>query len=270
MSVDWLELGGTVCVVTGAGGGIGCAISESLARLGAKVVAIDRDAGAAERTASAIIAEGGAAVAIAADIADLDSVEVARARAEQVFGSCQVLVNNAAVVRNAPMADLSLSDWNTVIGVNLTGYFICSQVFGRGMRSAGKGSVVHIASIAGSLPQPTSGAYSVSKAGLMMLSKNLALEWGQDGVRSNVVSPAMVLTPLSEVIYRDPEVKAKRESIVPVRRIGAPQDIANAVCFLASDRASYVSGQEILVDGGWSAAMLAMIPRPGFDQPYKE
>ena len=87
------------------------------------------------------------------------------------------------------------------------------------------------------------------------------------GIRSNVVSPAMVLTPMSEVIYRDPEIRARRELAVPVRRIGMPQDIADAVCFLASPRAGYVSGQEILCDGGWSTTLLATVPRPGFDQP---
>lgn len=89
------------------------------------------------------------------------------------------------------------------------------------------------------------------------------------GVRSNVVSPAMVITPMSEAIYRDPSVKAIRENAVPVRRIGQPQDIADAICFLASDRASYVSGQELLVDGGWSTALLTTVPRPGFDLPKK-
>jgi NAD(P)-dependent dehydrogenase (short-subunit alcohol dehydrogenase family) len=269
MAGDWLSIAGKTCVVTGAGGGIGRAIAESLAKVGGKVMVLDRDSPSGEKTAELIRSNGGKAVSIASDITDPQSVETARKATEEAFGRCDVLVNNAALVRNGPLADLSLADWNAVIGVNLTGYFICSQIFGRTMREAGAGSIIHVASLSGSLPQPTSGAYSVSKAGVLMLSMNLALEWGEKGVRSNVVSPAMVLTPLSEAIYKDPAVRAKREGVVPVRRIGTPQDIADAVCFLASDRASYVSGQDIVVDGGWSVGMLAMVPRPGFDQPKK-
>ena len=185
---------------------------------------------------------------------------------EDEFGACGVLVNNAALIRNGPLSELSLSDWNAVISVNLTGFFICSQVFGKQMRARGKGAIVNVASVAGSVPQPNSGAYSASKAGVMMLSRHLALEWGEHGIRSNVVSPAMVITPMSESIYKDAEVKAKRESVVPMRRIGMPDDIAAAVLYLASDLSDYVSGQEIIVDGGWTSALLSTVPRPGFDK----
>jgi NAD(P)-dependent dehydrogenase (short-subunit alcohol dehydrogenase family) len=267
LAEDWLGIDGKVAVVTGAGGGIGRAIAQTLAASGCKVAVLDRDVESARETVRLVGEGGGTALAVEADISDPQSVEKAAARIEEALGPCSVLVNNAALLRNGPLAELSLSDWNAVLGVNLTGFFICSQVFGRGMMECGGGSIVHVSSMSGTYPQPTSGAYSVSKAGVMMLSKNLALEWGPKGVRSNVVSPAMVFTPMSEVIYRDPEIRARREGIIPVRRIGMPQDIADAICFLASDRASYVTGQEILVDGGWSAALLAMVPRPGFDQP---
>jgi len=270
MSGDWLDIGGRVCVVTGAGGGIGRSIAESLAQAGGKVAVLDRDSRTGEETVAQIRGKGGEAIALECDITDAESVGRARKATEEAFGRCTVMVNNAALVRNGPLSELSLADWNAVINVNLTGFFVCSQIFGRSMLDNGGGSIIHVASLSGSYPQPTSGAYSVSKAGVLMLSKNLALEWGEKGVRSNVVSPAMVLTPMSEVIYKDPAVKAKREGVVPVRRIGKPQDIADAICFLASDRASYVSGQEILVDGGWSTAILATVPRPGFDQPKKD
>jgi NAD(P)-dependent dehydrogenase (short-subunit alcohol dehydrogenase family) len=269
MNRDWLNIAGRVCVVTGAGGGIGRTIAQSIADAGGKVCVVDRDIPAAKETVAQIASSGGTAVAIECDITDASSVERANNEAEKAFGQCTVLVNNAALVRNGPLAELSLADWNALLNVNLTGFFICSQIFGRGMRQNGGGSIVHVSSLAGSFPQPTSGAYSVSKAGVLMLSRHIALEWGEMGIRSNVVSPAMVITPMSEVIYRDPAVKAMREKAVPVRRIGQPQDIADAICFLASDRASYVSGQEILVDGGWSAALLTTVPRPGFDLSKK-
>lgn len=266
MNVDWLDIGKRVCVVTGAGGGIGRTIAGALAAAGAAVAVLDRDGETAERTAAEIRAADGAATAIRCDIADPQSVAAAERAVEAAFGPAGILVNNAALLRNGPLAELSLEDWNAVVSVNLTGFFLCSQIFARTMARNGGGSIVHVASLSGSFPQPNSGAYSVSKAGVLMLSRNLALELGEKGIRSNVVSPAMVLTPMSEVIYSDPVVRAKRESVVPLRRIGTPQDIADAVCFLASDRSGYVSGQEIVVDGGWSSAMLAMVPRPGFDR----
>lgn len=269
MNGDWLGLAGVTCVVSGSGSGIGRAIAAQIGAVGGQVVVLDLDGEKAADSAAAIVKTGGKAISVRADIANPASVEEAARVAEKAFGPCKVLVNNAALVRNGALADLSINDWNAVLSVNLTGFFISSQVFGRQMMAGGGGSIVHIASMSGTYPQPTSGAYSVSKAGVLMLSKNLALEWGDKGIRSNVVSPAMVLTPMSEVIYKDQAVKAKRESIVPVRRIGMPDDIAEAVLFLASGRSSYVSGQEILVDGGWSSALLAMVPRPGFDQPKK-
>ena len=269
MNKDWLNIGGRVCVVTGAGGGIGRTIAQSMADAGCNVAVVDRDVRTAQDTTDQIRSSGGSAVAIECDITDAASVEHARAEAERAFGGCNVLVNNAALVKNGPLAELSIANWRAVIDVNLTGFFICSQIFGRSMRESGGGSIVHVSSLAGSFPQPTSGAYSASKAGVLMLSRHIALEWGEMGVRSNVVSPAMVITPMSEVIYRDPAVRATREKAVPIRRIGQTQDIADAICFIASDRASYISGQEILIDGGWSSALLTTVPRPGFDLPTK-
>ena len=272
MNIDdnWLGLASKVCTVSGAGGGIGRAIASALARQGARVAILDRNRISADETAEMIEKEGGEAVAVEADISDQGSIAGAISEIESKLGKSSVLVNNAALVRNGALADLSLADWNAVINVNLTGFFLMSQAFGARMREFGGGSIVHVASLSGSLPQPTSGAYSVSKAGVLMLSRNLALEWGQYGIRSNVVSPAMVVTPMTEMIYQDPDIRARREGVVPLRRIGLPDDTANAVCFLASERSGYVSAQEIIVDGGWSSGMLAMVPRPGFDQPKKD
>ena len=124
--------------------------------------------------------------------------------------------------------------------------------------------MVHIASIAATNPQPRSGAYSASKAAAAMLSRQLALEWGPDGIRSNVVSPGFIRTPMSEAFYQQPDVKERREKMLPSRRIGTPQDIADAVIFLASPRSAYVNGAEILVDGGLDQVMMELTPRPGF------
>lgn len=262
---DWLGLGGKTCVVSGAGGGIGRAIALELARAGARVAVLDLNAESAAQTVSEVEAAGGQAIAVACDITDPESLKRARAAINDQLGPCDVLINNAALVRAGRLDSLSLADWNAVMTVNLTGFFLSSQIFSEDMVRGG--AIVHIASAAGSTPQPTSGSYSVSKAGVMMLSRNIAMEWGDRGIRSNVVSPAMVITPMSEVIYENPVIREQREKAIPLGRIGRMQDIADAVCFLASDRASYISGQEILVDGGWSTTLLATVPRPGFDTP---
>lgn len=270
MGPDWLGLTGRVCVVTGGGGGLGRGIVDALAQVGAIVVVLDLSGERAEEAVSAIRASDGRSSSIACDVSDFSSVQSAAEACVRTHGRCDVLVNNAALLRPGSLARLSLEDWNDLIAVNLTGYFLCAQAFGNGMRAQRSGSIVHVASISAFTPQPFGGAYSVSKAGVLMLSRNIAQEWGEHGVRSNVVSPGMVRTPLTEPIYRDPAVLAQREAIVPLGRIGTAADIADAVVFLASDRAEYISGEEILVDGGLQHTTLALIPRPGFDRTSAE
>ncbi|WP_188610974.1 SDR family NAD(P)-dependent oxidoreductase [Chelatococcus reniformis] len=265
MDPAWLGLAGRVCVITGAGGGIGRLLAAHFAAAGARVVVLDRDERACREVAAELPAAA-AAVALACDVADPASVARAAQACRAEAGPCDVLVNNAAILRAGPIATVSFADWNALLAVNLTGYLLCAQHFGRHMTERGRGSMVHVASIAGHLPQSFSGAYSVSKAGVMMLSQQLAVELGEHGVRSNVVSPAMIRTPLSEPFYRDAELLARRTAMVPLRRIGTPADIAAAALFLASDQAAYVSGQELLVDGAVGRSWLGLIPRPGFDR----
>jgi len=259
---DWLGLSGLTCVVTGGGGGIGRAVAASFARAGGRVAAIDLD----ERGLEVTGAELGAGHLIArCDTSSVESVTAASETIEKSLGPCRVLVNTAAVLRPGALDTLSLAEWNAVLSVNLTGYFLCAQIFGRQMRAPRRGSLVHVASIAGSNAQGQSGAYSVSKAGVIMLSRQLANEWGPHGIRSNVVSPGLVVTPMSQAFYDTPGVTERRTAVVPMRRIGMPQDMADAILFLASDRASYVNGDEITVDGGYANMLMNLVPRPGFE-----
>ena len=263
LSFDWLGLAGRVCVVTGGGGGIGRAVAVNLANAGALVAAIDRDEAGLEKTRTEL--PGNRHVIAPCDVTSTDSITAASQTIEKAFGPASVLVNAAAILRAGSLDTLSLAEWNMVLSINLTGYFLCAQTFGAQMRKQKRGSLVHVASIAGSHAQGKSGAYSVSKAGVIMLSRQLASEWGPDGVRSNVVSPGMVITPMSQAFYDTPGVTERRSAVTPMRRIAMPQDIADAVTFLASDRASYVNGDEIVVDGGYTRTIMNLVPRPGHD-----
>lgn len=262
---NWLGLSGRVCVVTGGGGGIGRATALGFAQAGARVAAIDVDERGLEVTRTELAKLGADHDIARCDTSSIDSVTAASEKVEKSLGPCHVLVNTAAVLRPGGLDTLSLAEWNAVLAVNLTGYFLCAQVFGRQMRTLGRGSLVHVSSIAGSNAQGQSGAYSVSKAGVIMLSRQLANEWGPHGIRSNVVSPGMVITPMSQSFYDTPGVTERRSAVVPLRRVGMPQDIADAILFLASDRASYVNGDEITVDGGYANMLMNLVPRPGFE-----
>lgn len=259
---DYLGLRGKRCAVTGAGGGIGRAVAVAFAEAGATPVLLDRDAASTAETASLLSGMGVDAPAIECDITDPASVKAAAAQA----GPCDVLVNNAGILRPGPLASLSLDEWNQLMAVNLTGYFLCAQAFGASMLERRSGAIVHTASIAGRHPQPFSGAYSVSKAGVVMLSQLLAVEWGPSGVRSNVVSPGLVRTPMSESFYQTPGVAEKRAAMVPIGRVAGPKDIADVAVFLASSRAAYVNGEDLCADGGLGRIIMTTVPRPSFER----
>lgn len=257
-------LAGAVCVVTGAGGGLGGAIALALARAGGRIALLDVSVAAAEGSLEQVRRAGADGAVFACDVSDPASVARAAEASAARFGPCRVLVNNAALLRPGALDTLTPGEWNAVLSVNLTGYFLCAQSYAQQMRTHGGGAMVHIASIAATHAQGFSGAYSVSKAGIVMLSRQIALEWGPQGIRSNVVSPGLVLTPMSRSFYDDPELKHRREQAVPLGRIGQPDDIADAVAFLASGRARYVTGEEITVDGGFTRGLMSLIPRPGY------
>ena len=257
--MSWLGFEGKVAVVTGAAGGIGRSIAKSFVDAGAKVALLDINAANVSDPATEI-----SGLAIACDVTNDDSVAKAVIKVERELGTATILVNNAAFLSPGNLDEVSLAEWQKMLDVNLTGYLRCTQAFGAGMLAKGIGSIVHVGSISGSHQQAFSNAYSASKAAVSMLSRQLAFEWGPRGVRSNVVSPGLVRTPLSESFYIDPNTKAAREAVVPLRRIGAVDDIANAVVYFASERASYITGQEIIVDGGYSQTLMSHVPRPGY------
>ncbi len=262
---NWLGLEGKTAVVTGAASGMGKAIAEELARCGVQVALLDVNEDNLQKVAAAFNDRGERAVAVACDVSTDNSVKAAADTVAKSLGACEILVNNAGILRPGALEDVSIADWDAMMNINVTGYLRCAQAFGKAMLQAGKGSVVHVASIAASEPQAASGAYSAGKAAVAMLSRQLAFEWGPRGVRSNVVSPGLVRTPLSEAFYQAPGVLEAREAAMPLKRIARPEDIAEAVAYFASERSSFVTGQEIVVDGGFAQTLMSHVPRPGFE-----
>lgn len=262
----WLGLEGQICVVTGAASGIGAAIARSLARAGARIALLDRDSAGCERITAELVGQGADAISVSCDIASEASVNTAAARVQAELGHCYALINNAGLLRSGGLADVSLADWNTVLSINLTGYLLCARAFSRPMREAGLGSIVNVASISALFPQTGSGAYSASKAGVLLMSRQMAVEWGPQGIRSNAICPGMIRTALSAKFYEEPGFEQKRAAVTASRRVGEPQDIADVALFLASPRSAYVNAAEIVVDGGMSSMLMDMVPRPGFNQ----
>ena len=257
---DWLNLSGRTAVITGAGGGIGRAIAIALSEAGMHSVILDRSEELVDESLAQLSKAGLKGSGFVCDVTNEEQVnEIANK-----VGKTHVLVNTAGLLRPGNLAELPTQEWKTLLDVNLTGYFLTSKAFVPKMKEAGSGSMIHIASISGFNPQGSSGAYSASKAAVLMMSKQLAFELGPEGIRSNTVSPGLTRTPLTEAYYLVGDVAARRDAAVPVRRVGKPDDIADVVTFLASDRSRYVSGTDILVDGGFALTLMSTVPRPGF------
>ncbi len=242
-------------VVTGAGQGIGAAIASALVDEGYRVGVLDVDAKAASRVATRL----GNAVALHASVTDPVSVEAALDAFEQ---TPDLWVNNAGIVRFGALVELSLDDWRMVVDVNLTGCFVASRAAATRMLVRGSGCIINVTSMNGIAPGPNAGAYGSTKAAVALLTQQMALEWGPGGLRVNAVAPGLIDGGMSEAIYADAVIRKARESKVPLGRLGRPEDVAQAIVFLASDAAAYVTGQNLLVDGGVTMGIIAQLPRP--------
>jgi len=260
--MNWLGLEDKVCVVTGASGGLGRAIVRGFLDMGARVALVDKSAAGLEAFAAGLDVAADRILVQACDIGEPSAVDACVEAIAAQFGPLHVLVNNAAISMPKPLAEMDMAHWETQMRVNLGGAILCAKAFHRLAESEGDRSIINIASIGGTNAQAGSAAYSTSKAALRMLSEQMALEWGPLGIRVNTVSPGLFITPISARFYEKPEDRARREAVVPLKRIGDPVELANAVMFLASPRASYVHGAELTVDGGFTKTLMSHIPRP--------
>ncbi|MDG7044882.1 MAG: glucose 1-dehydrogenase [Nitrososphaerota archaeon] len=245
-----MKLAGKVAIVTGGARGIGSGIAKAFASEGANVAIADLDY---EGALAASMKFGESAFAIKADVSIKIDVETMVKSVIKKYGRIDILVNNAGIQTVMPFLDLSRKDWKRVLDVNLSGAFLCSQSVAKEMiRKRINGVIINISSIHGYIPRSTKLHYDVSKAGLIMLTKETALELAPYHIRVNCIAPGIIDTPMNQELLRDPEKRKMIEQRVPLEKIGSADDVARAALFLASDDSSYITGAALPVDGGLS------------------
>jgi NAD(P)-dependent dehydrogenase (short-subunit alcohol dehydrogenase family) len=254
----------SVAIVTGGAGALGLGIAQRLAQDGHFVCLLDKNEAGLAAARSELEKSGGSVASYLVDLtSEADVSNVARQIAREC-GCCEVVVNNAGMLPAAQSIEqMSLATWDKTFDVNLRSVFLMLQAFGPQMLASKSGKIVNIGSTAASLPN-ASAPYAVTKAALVALSRQIAMEWGPRGVRCNTVSPGFLRTPLSEHFYANPETYRQRVTAVASRRLGTVADVANAVAFLASEQSSYINGQELVIDGGFLLTSLMLV------QPERE
>jgi NAD(P)-dependent dehydrogenase (short-subunit alcohol dehydrogenase family) len=250
-----MKLEGKVALVTGAGSGIGEAIALLFAGEGADIAVNDIDLPSAEKTAAAVRKTGRRAIAVKADVAEEKEVEAMVNRVIEEMGGVDILVNNAGISVHGPLLEKQTPEaWDRVVGVVLRGTYLCSRKAGRWMVDHKAGRIVNIASLAGTRATPEIAAYGAAKAGVIQLTRTLAVDWGRYGVRVNCIAPGIIDTPLTRrtlAVWETPEQLRRR---IPIGEMGEAEDIARAALFLVSDDSRHITGINLPVDGGMAAA----------------
>ena len=255
MRENIFDLTGKVAIVTGGAQGLGLAMSQALANAGANLVIMDINLEKSKSEAEKIKTEYGVeALALQADVRKHKEVEEVVAKVVERFGKLDIFVNNAGICKNIKAEEMSLEDWQEVIDINLTGVFIGCQVAGRQMTKQGYGSIINTASMSGSIvnvPQPQC-SYNASKAGVMHLTKSLASEWAKHNIRVNSISPGYMKTAMTAETLKTDVAKDYWLYLTPMQRPGLPHELGGAVVYLASDASSFMTGADLIIDGGYT------------------
>lgn len=250
MNLSRFSCEGKVAVVTGGSRGIGRASALALADAGAHVVVSSRKIADLEKVAGEIRARGVRGLAVAAHVAKTEDSKMLIELVVKEFGRIDILMNNAGTnPYYGPMMDQDEKTYDVTMNVNVKGVFVLSQLAARAMKEQGGGCIINTSSIGGLRPGDL-GVYSVTKAAVIMMTQNMAKEWGQYNIRVNNIAPGIIKTRLSEALWKDPAVNERALKTIPMMRLGEPDEIAGAVVFLASDAGSYITGATIVIDGG--------------------
>lgn len=254
MSFPGLELNGKTAVVIGGTSGIGRAIAHGLADAGANVVASSRRMEEVEKTAAEIEEKGRQTLRLTSDVSDKSTLENLLAECLNTFGRVDILVNSAGVTKRTPTLDVPEDEWNWILETNLTGTLRACQVFGKQMIEQKYGRIINIASLSTFVALYEVAAYAASKAAVASLTKSLAIEWSQYGVNVNAIAPGVFKTALNTNLLESTERGKEFQLRTPMRRFGKVEELAGAAIFLASDSASFVNGEVLVVDGGFLAS----------------
>lgn len=253
---DWMNrfsLAGRTALVTGATKGIGLETCKVLADAGADIVAVGRDPAGLAEVKAAIEAKGRRCVAIAADMATVEGPAQAAKEALAAFGTVDILVNNAAIALIAPLLEATFADWDATMAVNLRAPFLLAKALVPAMIKKGGGKIINISSQAGVIGQDSHAAYGASKGGLNTLTKVMCVEWAKHNIQVNSVCPTVILTPMGEEHWGKPERGDPMKAKIPAGRFGKPVEVADLILYLASSASDLINGQDILIDGGYTA-----------------
>jgi len=248
---ELFDLKGKVAIVTGASRGLGRGMAIGLARAGANVVVTDiLDT---KETVDEVKKLGREALGIKVNVTKKSDVEAMVQQTLEKFGMVDILVNNAGILRIEPTEDMKEEDWDKVLAINLKGQFLCAQEVGKHMIKQKSGKIINMSSIAGKFGNPQSAAYNASKAGVILLTKTLAIDWGKHNIQVNAICPGAFYTPMTEESFKDENLVQMIKTSVPLGRYGEPEDLVGTVIYLASEASNYVTGHALVVDGGWTA-----------------